>query len=78
MKQYTDYIMEQAVKILNIDSPSGYGKYVMEYLMDELHRLGAKAELTTKGGVLADLGGEDENDAILLEAHCDTLGGMFM
>ena len=29
MKQYTDYIMEQAVKLLNIDSPSGYGKYVM-------------------------------------------------
>lgn len=76
MKQYTDYIMEQAVKILNIDSPSGYGKYVMEYLMEELHRLGAKAELTTKGGVLADLGGEDDKDAILLEAHCDTLGGM--
>ena len=48
MKQYTDYIMEQAVKILNIDSPSGYGKYVMEYLMDELHRLGVKAELTVR------------------------------
>lgn len=76
MKQYTDYIMEQAVKLLNIDSPSGYGKYVMEYLMEELANIGVKAELTVKGGVIAELGGEDENDAILLEAHCDTLGAM--
>ena len=76
MKQYTDYIMEQAVKLLNIDSPSGYGKYVMEYLLEELERIGAKAWLTTKGGVIADFGGEDENDAILLESHCDTLGAM--
>ena len=36
MKQYTDYIMEQAVKLLNIDSPSGYGKYVMEYLLEDI------------------------------------------
>ena len=76
MKQYTDYIMEQAVALLNIDSPSGYGKYVMEYLLEELERIGAKAWLTKKGGVIADFGGEDENDAILLESHCDTLGAM--
>ena len=31
MKQYVDYIVDQAVKLLNIDSPSGYGEKVTEY-----------------------------------------------
>lgn len=76
MKQYTDYIMEQAAALLNIDSPTGYGKNVTDYLLAELDRIGVKAWRTTKGGVVAELGGEDENDAILLESHCDTLGAM--
>lgn len=76
MKQYTDYVMEQAVKLLHIDSPTGYGKYVTDYLLEELGRLGVKAERTRKGGVLADFGGEDACDALLLESHCDTLGAM--
>ena len=31
--RYTDYIMEQAVNLLAIDSPSGYGREVTEYLL---------------------------------------------
>ena len=38
--------------------------------------LGYEARTTVKGGVLIDLGGSDENDGLLLEAHADTLGGM--
>lgn len=76
MKQYTDYIMEQATALLNIDSPTGYGKHVTDYLLEELTRLGVKAERTTKGGVLAELGGTDAENAILFETHCDTLGAM--
>lgn len=76
MKQYVDYIVDQAVKLLNIDSPSGYGEKVTEYLLEEFRRLGIKAERTVKGGVLADFGGEDTENAILMECHCDTLGGM--
>ena len=38
--------------------------------------LGFAASITTKGGVLVDLGGENENDALLLAAHTDTLGAM--
>lgn len=76
MEHYVEYILKQAVRLLNIDSPSGYGKQVMQYLMEELNRLGVEAEFTVKGGLLARLGGEDEQDAILLEAHCDTLGAM--
>lgn len=76
MKKYTDYIIEQAVRLLNIDSPSGYGENVTAYLLKELHGMGVQAERTVKGGVLADFGGEDRNNGILLEAHCDTLGAM--
>ncbi|MDO4266664.1 MAG: M42 family metallopeptidase [Eubacteriales bacterium] len=79
MKQYdayTEYIVEQAKKLLSINSPSGYGREVMEYLMSELGRIGVKAERTRKGGILAEIPGQKENDALLLEAHCDTLGAM--
>lgn len=76
MKQYTDYIMEQAVQLLKIDSPTGYGRMVTEYLLEELARLGVRAERTVKGGVVADFGGEDAQNALLLESHCDTLGAM--
>ncbi len=89
---YTDYIVEQAVKLLSIDSPSGYGREVTDYLLKELEELGIKAHRTVKGGVVADFGGLEGAAAaeidgqkhgepgaeggILLEAHCDTLGGM--
>ena len=38
--------------------------------------MGYDAKITRKGGVLIDLGGEEAQDALLLEAHTDTLGGM--
>lgn len=75
-KKYVDYIVEQAEALINIDSPSGYGAGVSEYLLKEFKALGFDAYRTRKGGVIADLGGEDAEDAILLEAHCDTLGAM--
>lgn len=73
---YADYIIEQAQALLSIDSPSGYCREVTDYLLQELKRLGFRAERTQKGGVLADLGGLDKENGILLEAHCDTLGAM--
>ena len=33
--KYVEYIMEQAQKLLAIDSPSGYGREVREYLLKE-------------------------------------------
>ena len=73
---YTEYAVEQAKKLLSINSPSGYGREIMEYLLGELSGLGVKATRTQKGGVLAEIPGRADNDAILLEAHCDTLGAM--
>lgn len=75
-ERYADYIMEQAQNLLAIDSPSGYGKEVTEYLLSQLHELGIEAHRTEKGGVIADLTETCGENGILLEAHCDTLGAM--
>ena len=75
-RKYTDYMIEQAEKLLSIDSPSGYCRQVTDYLLEEFGRLGIQAKKTIKGGVVASFGGRDKENAILLEAHCDTLGGI--
>lgn len=71
-----EYIIEETKKILAIDSPSGYTKNVADYVMKEFERLGYNPKRTVKGGVLVEIGGEDANNAVLLEAHIDTLGAM--
>ncbi len=75
-RKYAQFAVKKAVEILAVDSPTGYTKKAAELVKDELEALGFKAFITEKGGVAADLGGEDENNALLLEAHLDTLGGM--
>lgn len=74
MNQYTDYIIEQAKNLLSIDSPSGYTKEVVGYLLNEYKNLGYSPTKTTKGSLLVNLGGEGEG--IFLTAHVDTLGAM--
>ena len=75
-KSYVDYMVEETKKILAIDSPSGYTKQVAEYVMGEYRALGYEPQLTVKGGILVSLGGKNKEDAVMLEAHIDTLGGM--
>ena len=73
---YRDFAVDQAVKLLAIDSPSGYTERAAQWVLKAFQALGYEAHITTKGGVLACLGGEDANHALMLEAHTDTLGGM--
>ena len=73
---YADYAWEQAAALLAIDSPSGFTAISAQWVKEAFEKLGFSAEITTKGGVLIDLGGKNENDGLLLEAHTDTLGGM--
>lgn len=73
---YADYATEKAVELLGIDSPTGFTARAAEWTQKNFTELGFPAHITEKGGVLIDLGGEKENDALLLEAHTDTLGGM--
>ncbi len=76
IKEYADFAIQKTVEILAIDSPSGFTKEVSEWTQKEFSEIGFNATITNKGGVLVDLGGEDENDGVLIEAHADTLGGM--
>ena len=75
-KEYADFSWEQTEKLLAIDSPSGFTDAAAQWVKEAFEGLGFAAAITTKGGVLADLGGRDDADALLLEAHADTLGGM--
>ena len=77
MELYTNYAVEQTCALLAIDSPSGYTHRAAEYAMKELNALGFTPALTRKGGVLVCLNPElPQDNALLLEAHLDTLGGM--
>ena len=73
---YADYAWEQAAAVLAIDSPAGFTGKAAAWVKDAFEKLGFAAGMTTKGGVLVDLGGSNAEDALLLEAHVDTLGGM--
>ena len=73
---YANYAWEQTAALLAIDSPSGYTAKAAEWVRDAFESLGFAAHITIKGGVIADLGGKNETDGLLLAAHTDTLGGM--
>ena len=75
-KIYADFAWEQAAELLAIDSPSGYTHKAAAWVKEAFENLGFSAHITTKGGVIADLGGKNENDGLLLAAHADTLGAM--
>ena len=75
-RNYADFSWEQAAELLAIDSPSGYTAKAAAWVKEAFEKLGFNAQITVKGGVLIDLGGEDVKDGLLLEAHGDTLGAM--
>ncbi len=75
-RKYADFAWEQAAAVLAIDSPTGFTVNAAVWVKETFEKLGFSAQMTTKGGVLADLGGTDANDGLLLAAHVDTLGGM--
>ncbi len=74
--EYADHSWDQAAALLAIDSPSGFTGKAALWVREAFASLGFDAKITVKGGVLIDLGGTDAADALLLEAHTDTLGGM--
>lgn len=74
---YLNYILEETKKILAIDSPSGFTADAAAYVMKAYTALGYKPVKTVKGGVFCEIGGNaDANDALMMEAHIDTLGAM--
>ena len=75
-RDYAEYAWEQTAALLAIDSPTGYTARAAAWVRDAFAGLGYDAKITQKGGVLVDLGGRDAENALLLEAHMDTLGAM--
>ena len=75
-QSYAQFAVEQACALLAIDSPTGFTARAAEWVKNAFSSLGFAASLTQKGGVLVDLGGNDSENALMLEAHTDTLGGM--
>ncbi len=75
-RNYADFAWEQAAALLAIDSPSGFTAQASRWVKDAFEKLGFPAQITTKGGVIADLGGKDTGEGLLLAAHADTLGGI--
>ena len=74
-----EYMLHQVKAVLAIDSPSGFTKNAVDYLVKEYKALGYEPQVTRKGGVLVQLSAGDGSmpgDGILQEAHLDTLGGM--
>ena len=73
---YTEFAVQKTMELLAIDSPSGYTRAAEDYVAAQFAALGCPVQRTVKGGILTDLGGTDADNALLLEAHADTLGGM--
>ena len=73
---YANDAWERAEELLAIDSPSGFTEKAALWVKNAFEALGFPAKITVKGGVLTDLGGQDTENGLLLEAHTDTLGGM--
>ena len=74
--KYADFAWQQADALLALDSPSGYTDTALEWVKKEFDKLGFSTQITSKGGLLVDLGGDGTENGLLLAAHVDTLGAM--
>ena len=75
-KAYGQYILDETVALLAVDSPSGMTAEAAVHVMARFMALGYSPVCTQKYGVIVCLGGRDKTNGVLLEAHMDTLGGM--
>ena len=74
-ESYLNDILGFAKEILNIPSPSGFSENVINYIANEIKKLGFSPKKTKKGNLLVEVKGE--NDKTLgLSGHVDTLGAM--
>ena len=75
-RKYAEIAVEKTAALLAVDSPTGFTAKAAGWVKEEFEALGFSACFTKKGGVIIDLGGKDDSDAVLLQAHTDTLGCM--
>lgn len=65
-------------EILNIPSPTGYTKDMLNYLQKELDNMNLEYKISNKGALLATIKGKDSNKSITFSAHIDTLGAIVL
>ena len=70
-----DYIIQTIEKLVNIPSPSGYTREVMEFVKSEAKSFGYESEYNQKGCLIIPVDGKS-SQVIGLSAHVDTLGAM--
>ena len=73
--QNIDYIIKTLETIVNIPSPSGFTKDVIQFVKSEAESFGYNCELSNKGGLIVSVPGNSE-ETLGLSAHVDTLGAM--
>lgn len=69
-------IVSSLVNLLEITSPTGYTKRVIEYLEKEINKIGYPIEITQKGNLIVTVDGKNNSQTVGLSAHVDTLGLM--
>jgi putative aminopeptidase FrvX len=69
------YVTEILEKIVNIPSPSGYTKEVLEAVEEEAKAFGYSSTYNRKGGLIIEVPGQTK-EVLGLSAHVDTLGAM--
>lgn len=69
------YIVDTLEDLVNIPSPSGYTKDVMDYVQKKAEGFGYSCEYSNRGGLMITVPGI-EKEVLGLSAHVDTLGAM--
>ena len=69
-----NYVVNAFQALLAIDSTTGQFRAAQDWTIEEIKRLGFTPQVTHKGGVIADLGGE--GDPLVISAHLDDIGLM--
>lgn len=70
-----EFIINTLQELVNIPSPSGYTKEIMEYVSKKAEGFGYAYEYSKKGGLIILVPGK-EKETLGLSAHVDTLGAM--
>ncbi len=72
----TDYLLAILRRLIATPSPSGFTDRIVDFVCDELARLGIPYELTRRGAIRANLDGERSSPDRAIVSHLDTLGAM--
>ncbi|MGE9910474.1 M42 family metallopeptidase [Atopobiaceae bacterium SGI.236] len=74
MDSQLDYITDRLTELTAIPSPTSYTRHATDYLVRTLTDMGLAPEVSNKGNVLVELGGQ--GNPLVLASHVDTLGAM--